>query len=383
MPIYLCPKCRKEFTHKGHYTEHLNRKFKCSDTNDYQENASSLSTHNLGANRGNDVLKNPFISRKELGQNLKISHYDNSYSNVFEKQNHQSLSSSSSQKNGIKMSYDNTINTQKSKNSTNDTTLKCIYCQTSLKSRSSFNRHIKTCKLVPLTKSDIIDIEKTVIKKMNNNIPLQKSKNIQNINNTINSTTNNTQNIFYVDHRIIDEKNINLNAFGKEQLDYISKDLLKNIISRPESGIIKLIEHVHFNDDQPENQNVIIKNKSDPYLEIFNGEKWEKYDKKVAIQNIISTKKDIMDDYFDEQVEKNILSTFIKKNYETFSTMLDEHVKQSLNNYDDKIRSHVVSKCLKWYKEICKQAELLILNNRKIDVKQLDKTDVELLEDLE
>jgi len=53
-------------------------------------------------------------------------------------------------------------------------------------------------------------------------------------------------------------------------------------------------------------------NKKDPYLEVFNGEKWEKQDKKIAIQNMITTKKDIMDDYFDEQVEKNIISTFIK-----------------------------------------------------------------------
>jgi len=106
-------------------------------------------------------------------------------------------------------------------------------------------------------------------------------------------------------------------------------------------------------------------NKKDPYLEVFNGEKWEKQDKKIAIQNMITTKKDIMDDYFDEQVEKNIISTFIKKNYETFSDMLDNYVRESLTDYDDNIKSRVVRKCLRLYREICKQAELLLVIYRE------------------
>jgi actin-related protein len=43
----------------------------------------------------------------------------------------------------------------------------------------------------------------------------------------------------------------------------------------------------------------------------------KKQDKKIAIQNII------MDDYVEEKTEKNLISNFIKDNYENFSEMLD------------------------------------------------------------
>ena len=46
-----------------------------------------------------------------------------------------------------------------------------------------------------------------------------------------------------------------------------------------------------------------IKNKKEPYIDIFNGKKLEKQDKKTAIQNIITTKKDIMDDFVEEYDE--------------------------------------------------------------------------------
>jgi hypothetical protein len=78
---------------------------------------------------------------------------------------------------------------------------------------------------------------------------------------------------------------------------------------------------------------------------------------------MITTKKDIMDDYFDEQVEKNLLSTFIKTSYETFSKMLDDYIRTSLNNYDESIKNRIISKCRRLYKELFKQAELIMINN--------------------
>jgi hypothetical protein len=197
-------------------------------------------------------------------------------------------------------------------------------------------------------------------------IPSEKkiiNNNMTTINNNQTTNNKNTQNIIYVDNRICSDTK--LKPFGKENLGFLTDAFLQSVIIEPEEGIIRLIEKVHFNKDVPENQNIQIKNKKEPYIDIFNGKKWEKQDKKTAIQNIITTKKDIMDDFVDENEETKLINKFVKENYDTFSKMLNEYVMHTLDSYDERIKSRVLIKCMSFYKEICKQAELIIINNKK------------------
>jgi hypothetical protein len=217
----------------------------------------------------------------------------------------------------------------------------CSKCRKVFKLKNNLLRHIKTC----VNSSSI------------NNISNQQ------INMIINNTQNkNTHNIIYVDNRVCSDTKIN--PFGKENLEFLTDDFMKSIIIEPEEGIIRLIQKVHFNKDQPENQNIQIKNKKEPYIDVFNGKSWEKQDKKTAIQNIITTKKDIMDGFIDENEETTIINQFVKENYEIFSDMLNDYVRQSLDTCDETLKTRVINKCMILYKEICKQAELLIINNK-------------------
>ena len=361
----MCDKCHKTFRHKGHFTEHQNKRYSCIENTDYHNDGhigtSGTPVLNFVANRTltpphirDDLI---MIKKANLPKNMVIKKTDIPKKAI--------LSSSSSQGSWNNFSDDLTKNLSNLKNEENCVTIKCSYCSKSFKNRSSLNRHFKNCKFVPVTKTDLEDIETKIAKKIEGVLPSSSAKNFQTINNTINATTNNTNNFIYVDNRTNGDKTMNLNAFGKEQLDFISNDLMKNIITHPECGIIKLIEHVHFNKKQPENQNIHMVNKKEPYVEVFNGKKWEKQDKKTAIQNMITTKKDIMDDYFDEQVEKNIITKFIQSSYSTFSEMLDEYIRKSLGEYDDVIKNRVIRKCHRLYKEIFKSAELLLINNKK------------------
>jgi len=380
MPTFTCTSCRKIFTHKGAFDRHQNRKYPCFEKDVHHKHAiESLfvppsilcDTQQTPTPHENQVNSRDDLKRGTIPKNMIKGNFE------IQKINFDSYSSSS--QNQKHSNYHDTIPEKNQKNVNSSNTILCIYCQKYLKNRVSFNRHVKICKRVPINSTDKIDNIKTnllndIVKKTT--ILPQKNSNItQNIiNNTINKNNQNIQNIqniIYVDNRNKDK----ILPFGKEDIDYLSNDLMKNIIMQPEQGIIKLIQQVHFNDNQPQNKNIQIVNKKEPYLEVFNGEKWEKQDKKIAIQNMITTKKDIMDDYFDEQVEKNIISTFIKKNYETFSDMLDDYVRESLTDYDDNVKSRVVKKCLRLYREICKQAEILLINNKIQSAKKIQKNE--------
>ena len=81
---------------------------------------------------------------------------------------------------------------------------------------------------------------------------------------------------------------ININNYGEENTKYITKqfivDLLKN---KPFKAIPELIKHTHFNDEHPENQNIKITNKKEPYVKIMKDNKWELHDRKNTITDLI------------------------------------------------------------------------------------------------
>ena len=113
-------------------------------------------------------------------------------------------------------------------------------------------------------------------------------------------------------------------------------------------------------------QNIQFKNKKEPYIDIFNGKKWEKQDKKTAIQNIITTKKDIMDDWYDGFIEKKILDQKYINKYEIFSHDLDRYINHIVfaTEYNTGL---YIPKLM--YEKLDKMIYILLLNNKKIETK--------------
>lgn len=367
MVTYTCEKCLKIFRHKNDYNKHLNRKFRCFQKDDYVnpgipevpnggvpvwEQNGTFDFSISSKNRDSIAISSNFdyhksLPKSKLGEN---SHYHTGNKTGGAPSKNAKISTE-------KPALHNTINDTFSKNKNETITYKCSYCGKQLKYRKTLNRHMKNCSLCPMTKSDISTIETVVEKKVQNKM----KKNITNITNNTNNI-HNTQNINNI--IVIDGKE-QLREFGKEDLAQITEDILNKAIHCPQLGILKLIKQIHFNKEIPQNQNINISNKKESFVEIFNGKEWEKQDKKIAIQNMITSKKDIMDDYVEEKTEKNLLSRFIKDNYEQFSEMLDKYVRESLNQYDDQIKTRIARNCQKLYLEIFKQAELILINNMK------------------
>jgi len=172
--------------------------------------------------------------------------------------------------------------------------------------------------------------------------------------------TNNNLNIYH------QEK---INPFGKENLDYLTPDIMDKIIENPNGGIVNLIKIIHFNPDVPENRNVVIKNKKDPYFDVFNGNYWEKQEKDTAIHNLISTKKDIMDDHYETMVEKRMVTNIMKTNYSDFSNTLDPYLSDNIDLLiDEKMNKNLLSeKCENLYKKLYGKVMLIMMNDKEIN----------------
>ena len=135
---------------------------------------------------------------------------------------------------------------------------------------------------------------------------------------TINNPIYNTQNVL--------NQTFNINAWGKENLGKVSEGLLKNAVYNPEDGIINLIKHVHFNPDTPENSNLRLKKKKSQIMEIFDGDSWIVKDKDTIIHNLLTDKKDLMDEQCDKMLESQKLNGFVHSNYGDFSKKLENYL---------------------------------------------------------
>jgi DNA-directed RNA polymerase subunit RPC12/RpoP len=361
MVIYSCAKCQKLFNHKSDFLKHQNRKYKCFQNDDYHENDIKSTFENsvlkmVPSNEKNRLLSDSKPENRDLSGKIDYhktlpcqkNEKNEDYHNGNQKPNEVGITS----KNCV---LPTTIKSKKNPIVTEKATISCKYCDKKVQTKSSLNRHFKICKLKPITISDLPSIESSIKKKIDEQL-LTVNNNYSKVIN--NNTINNTQNI----QNIIVMDKINLREFGKEDLDHITDEVMNKVIKYPQAGILNLIREIHFNDTMPQNQNINILNKKEQFIEIFNGKEWKKQDKKTAIQNIITSKKDIMDDYVEEKTEKNLISNFIKDNYENFSEMLDNYIRESLGHYDEQIKTNIAKKCQKLYKEIFNQAELMLFD---------------------
>jgi len=148
---------------------------------------------------------------------------------------------------------------------------------------------------------------------------------------TINNTTNNTNNIIVV------------NNYGKENTDYMTVDKIKTLLNRPYDSIQDLIKILHFNADHPENHNVKITNKKEPFALVWNNPIWEIRKKKSVVKDMVDKGYMMIETTYDElyhdtnKANKKYIN--FQNNFENEST-----------NIKDKIES---------------EAEIMIINETK------------------
>ena len=162
-------------------------------------------------------------------------------------------------------------------------------------------------------------------------------------NNNNNNHSHNTSDSYNTDNSI--NNTININNFGCENKDYITKKYLIELLKCPFQAIPKLIEYTHFNKDHPENQNIILPNKKQPYVKIKKDDKWIYVDRKSTILNLID---DTHGDLNDEPLKKHIAKHF------------SEHLQDRYSRFNDRYLNDEKDLAIQLYKE----TELVMINNR-------------------
>jgi hypothetical protein len=171
--------------------------------------------------------------------------------------------------------------------------------------RCKKNEHLKDLKIRTLEKEKK-KLEKKIEKLLN------KEGTINNTTN--NNTNNNTNNIIVV------------NNYGKENTDYLTVDKIRKLLDRPYESVQELIKMLHFNSEHPENHNVKITNKKEPYALVWNDPIWELRKKKSVVKDIVDKGYMMIDTTYDNMEESN-------KKYINFQTKFDDdatHTKDTI-----------------------------------------------------
>jgi hypothetical protein len=346
--IFACSKCDKSYTLKRNLTRHIRFKHaekcvsNCEQNAEQKTDISKNTIDDINNQYKNDT--NIYIKPIEINTNKKenISYQEETILN---------------QRNGKKLKLDQT---EPIKNE-----LQCSYCKSIFTYKSALTRHVhyrcKVKKAEDLKKEEIIQEElkkEDMINKLLEQLNIQ-NKHLEEIkeqnkeiikenkelkgstimgNNkcTTNNTTNNTQNNI----NNTQNNNINIVAFGQEDLSYLSDKICKNICGTGYQSPINLIKEIHFNKDKPEHHNVYISNMKDQYCNVYDGEKWCTDIKEDVIDTLYDDSKCFLKDKYDEI--KGDMGNKYRKKYDRFDGDKSKHVEKNAKNdvklmlYNDK-----------------------------------------------
>ena len=206
--------------------------------------------------------------------------------------------------------------------------LKCTYCEQVFSRIDSLNRHTNSfCKIkIKQKENEKEEIFKQLLQEMieqnkelknqinklekigkQNEIILEENKELKNKigkKNINKRTINNTNNNILDQSNNINNFNIQLVAYGKEDYDKLTEKEYKIIINKGYKSVQEMVKSLHFHKNRPENHNIYISNIRDNYVMIYDGNKWELRNRKETIEELYIAKKDILVEKFDELLNK-------------------------------------------------------------------------------
>jgi hypothetical protein len=259
-----------------------------------------------------------------------------------------------------KRTYDNHLKTKKhSSRTTNEISDKYrCHCGRKYKFKQGLHTHKKTCTHEPIANvlEDEVATLKTTIEEerrihneerdlLREQIALLLEKFGENpsaagVGPGSNITTNSNNNTS------IDTQNnvtININAFGNENLDYLTDKVIVKCIGRIYNSVPILVEHIHFDPNHPENHNVKITNKKLPYASVLTeNNKWKTVDKNDVIENIMGKGYDILDTTYDDN--KNAIQPHIQKRFKEFQDKYTNQDKQTIKHIKKNIELSLLNK---------------------------------------
>ena len=126
--------------------------------------------------------------------------------------------------------------------------------------------------------------------------------------------------------------NIIIHAYGKEDISFLKDNDFLEMLNHSGTSVQTLVKKIHFNEEHPENKNVKITNKKQPYAKVYNGDKWLLKDKKETISDLVEDKMNLLDSKFDELQDD--MTTFKQERHVDFhentSDEMMDHVKKEV-----------------------------------------------------
>ena len=270
MVEYKCHRCGYLAKQKIHLLNHLNRKNICIPL------LEDISIENIKKHYNFEIRKKTAVFQQEKPA------FDSLTNN---------------RQNQVKPAFSKNDNRQnQEKPAFSKKNIICEFCNKSFTRKYGLTCHLKKCKY---KKNETLNI----LKKKNNEIQelkeIVEKLLIENKNNITNNISN--KDSFNTNNTII------INNYGDENTKYISSEyILKLLKNKPAKVIPELIKYTHFNNEHPENQNIKITNKKEPYVKIMKNNKWELQNKEDTITDLIDRQQiHLMDETLEEQVKIN------------------------------------------------------------------------------
>ena len=332
MVNYECKRCGYTTKHKGSFINHLERKNICIPVLEDISIETMYENYNLKKTKTqhlNDTLIAPFDTQIAL----------------FDTQ----INSSKSTKIAPKQHPCSTQTAPKKHLLAPNQNI-CEFCEKTFTRKTGLTKHLKCCKQKKIfedekdIKIEVLEKEKEIMTKEYEGLKdkiedllIELSKNGATTTNN-NSTTNMTNS-----HNTI-HNTININNYGNENTDYLKGDYLNNLLQGAFTAIPKLIENIHFNPKHPENHNIKITNKKEPYIKVRKNDKWELRDKKQTLETLVDDKYYLLEDHYGEVGENGL--------------KISGETKRVMDKFIDKY-----SEDKELQKDLQKKSEIIILNN--------------------
>jgi hypothetical protein len=327
MPIYNCVLCKFNSELKTNYTRHLKSKKHLNNVNNDDSNVI----------KSINIIKNPHFPSNlphfpsNIPQNLtQIPHFPSNLPHFPSNIPHLSQ----------------------------DVKYNCKYCSKKYTRYDNLKRHESTkCKKYQKEKEQIEELKAIIVDKKNNEeelkaIILDNKNNEEKYKRDIEHLYKQIEILMEAKAQpttIINiDKQINLNSYGKEDLSHITAGFKDNLLKIPFVSIPKMIEEVHFSDKNPENKNIMLPNKKENYVKVYEDNKWVFKDKKSTISKLLDDNYNIIDDHYEETKdnEDNPMPPHVDKQYINFRDLY--------NDGDTDLQNEIRVDC-----------ELVLLNNRK------------------
>ena len=332
MVNYECKRCGYATKHKGSFINHLERKNICAPLLEDTSIENMYEKYNLKKTKKqhiNDTQTAPF--------DTQMTPFDT-----------QRNSTNSTQK--TPKQHPTSTQTAPKKHFLAPKKNMCDFCEKTFTRKTGLTKHLNCCKQKKLfedekdIKIEVLEKEKEIITKEYEGLKdkiedllIEMSKKSVTTTHTNNNTTNMTNS-----HNTI-HNTININNYGNENTDYLKGDYFNNLLQGAFTDIPKLIENIHFNPKYPENHNIKITNKKEPYIKVRKNDKWELQDKKETLETLVDDKYYLLEDHYAGVEDKNNLSNHTKTVMEKFRDEFTENKEL--------------------HKDIQKKSEMIILNN--------------------